>query len=101
MPPARRVRHNGRVSDAERLRESAADLRSRAAEAEEQVEALLRDHPEDAGHWTGPTATTFYDRAADVRRRLGVAAADLRDYADTLDAEADAREAGAADGPPA
>lgn len=81
------------MTDHEHLREAAATLRGYAADAQAEVENLLRTHPEEAGHWTGPTATTFYDVAGDVRRRLDVAAGDLRAYADALEARADQLEA--------
>lgn len=96
------MRQNGAVTDhahqVEELREAASALRERAAAAETEIETLLRDHPEDAGFWTGPTATTFYDVTGDVRRRLTTAAGDLRDYAAALDARADELERSPHDG---
>lgn len=81
------------VTDHEHLREAAASLRTRAAEAETEVDSLLRRHPEEAGFWTGPSATAFYETADDVRRRLGTATQDLLEYAAALDARADELEA--------
>jgi uncharacterized protein YukE len=84
-----RMGDNVAMTDHEHLRDAAATLRGRAAEAEAEIADLLRANPEDAGLWTGPTARTFYDVAEDVRRRTGAAATDLRDYASALDARAD------------
>ena len=81
------------MTDHEHLREAATNLRNRAAEAETEVDSLLRRHPEEAGVWTGLTATAFYEATDDVRRRLGTATQELLEYAAALDARADELEA--------